>query len=239
MGASNAIWNAEGTAKREAVREMFGRIAPRYDLMNGFMSLRLHNRWRAYATSLLQLKPGDKALDICCGTGDFIRPLRNAVQEQGAVMGLDFCQPMLELAKNKEVAANALILGDACTLPIPSNAFDGVTVGWGIRNVPDIDRAHQEIFRILKPGGRFVSLDTAIPRNAITRALSGIFCQGIVPIVGSVFGQKEAYTYLPKSTARFWSREKLKESMEKAGFTDCGYKYLMLGNICIHWGQKP
>lgn len=238
MGASNAIWNTEGNAKREAVREMFGRIAPRYDLMNGLMSLRMHNRWRAYATSLLQLQPGDQALDICCGTGDFIQPLRKAVSSTGAVIGLDFCLPMLEIAGEKAVPTDALLLADACNLPIASSAFNGVTVGWGIRNVPDIDKAHLEIARVLRPGGRFVSLDTAIPRNPVIKGLSSIFCGKIVPAIGSLMGQRDAYTYLPKSTERFWSREMLVESMQRAGFVDCGYKDLMLGNICIHFGRK-
>ena len=238
MGVSNAIWNTEGQAKREAVREMFGRIASRYDLMNGLITFRLHSRWRAFSSSLLQLKPGDKALDICCGTGDFVRPLRRAVTDKGAVVGLDFCLPMLEIAKSKGVAADALLLGDACNLPIASGAYDGATVGWGIRNVPDIDLAHREIARVLKPGARFVSLDMAVPRNGVLRAVSSVFCGRIIPAIGSVFGFREAYTYLPKSTELFKSREMLIESMEKAGFVECRYKDLMLGNICVHWGRK-
>ena len=238
MGASNAIWNTEGSAKREAVREMFGRIAPRYDLINSLMSFHRHGRWRALATSLLQLKPGDRALDVCCGTGDFQKPLRQVVTESGTVIGLDFSAPMLEIGKKKGVPADSLILADACRLPIASDAFDGVSVGWGIRNVPDIDMAHREIARVLRPGGRFVSLDMAIPRNAIVRLGSSFVCGTVMPALGSLFGFREAYTYLPKSTEKFSSRDQLIESMKRAGFKDCGWKDLMFGNVCVHWGTK-
>lgn len=238
MGASNAIWNTEGAAKREAVREMFGRIAPRYDLINSLISFRSHRRWRALATSLLQLKPGDRALDVCCGTGDFQKPLRQAVTESGTVIGLDFSAPMLQIGLQKAVPADALLLADACRLPIASSAFDGVTVGWGIRNVPDIDQAHREIARVLKSGGKFVSLDMAVPKNALMRAGSRVFTAKIMPVIGSLFGFKDAYTYLPKSTEKFMTRDELVDSMKRAGFKDCGWKDLMFGNVCLHWGTK-
>jgi demethylmenaquinone methyltransferase/2-methoxy-6-polyprenyl-1,4-benzoquinol methylase len=238
MGASNAIWNTEGTAKRDAVRDMFGRIAPRYDLLNTLLSFRLHHRWRAYATSLLKLRPGDKALDVCSGTGDFVEPLRKAVGVKGVVVGLDFCAPMLEVGLKKGVPADGLVLADASNLPIASSVFDGVSVGWGMRNVPDIDLAHREIARVLKSGGRFVSLDMAVPRNGFVRGVSRFFSVGVIPRLGSMFGFKEAYTYLPKSTELFATREKLVDSMTRAGFKDCGWKDLMSGNVCLHWGTK-
>ena len=235
---SNAIWDAEGTAKREAVREMFGRIAPRYDLINSLISFRRHSRWRALATSLLQLKPGDRALDVCCGTGDFQKPLRKAVGTNGTIIGLDFSAPMLEIGQQKHVPADALLLADACRLPIASESFDGVTVGWGIRNVPDIDQAHREIARVLRPGGRFVSLDMAVPRNNLIRSVSHVVTNTMMPSIGSIFGFKDAYTYLPKSTDKFMSRNELIESMQRAGFKECRWKDLMFGNVCIHWGIK-
>ena len=238
MGASNAIWNTEGTAKREAVREMFGRIAPKYDLINSLISFRRHKRWRTLATSLLQLKPGDRALDVCCGTGDFQKPLRSAVKDSGIVIGLDFSAPMLEVAQQKGMPADELLLADACNLPISSESFDGVSVGWGIRNVPDIDRAHREIARVLRKGGKFVSLDMAIPRNGFIRSISHAVTGTMMPGIGSLFGFKDAYTYLPKSTEKFMSRDQLVESMQHAGFADCGWRDLMFGNVCMHWGTK-
>jgi demethylmenaquinone methyltransferase/2-methoxy-6-polyprenyl-1,4-benzoquinol methylase len=217
---------------------MFAEIAPTYDLLNSVMSLRLHHRWRAYAVRQLRLQPGQQALDVCCGTGDFMRPLKKAVSETGQVFGIDFCLPMLELANKKHVPG-PVGLGDACQLPIQSTALQGVSVGWGIRNVPDIDLAHRELFRVLKPGGRFVSLDMARPRNSVIRSVSELFCNRLLPRLGWLFGKTQAYTYLPKSTQKFMSRDQLKASMEKAGFTEVGYKDLFFGNVCVHWGAKP
>jgi demethylmenaquinone methyltransferase/2-methoxy-6-polyprenyl-1,4-benzoquinol methylase len=145
---------------------------------------------------------------------------------------------MLQIAKSK-VSRPKLSMGDACALPIRSASFDGVTVGWGIRNVPDIDAAHREIVRVLKAGGRFVSLDMARPKNRAIRRLSGWMFQHFVPWLGRLFGKTEAYTYLPKSTALFRSREDLAQSMRDAGFTEVGHRDFMFGNICLHWGQKP
>ena len=235
--ADQAIWQTEGTSKRTAVQGMFAEIAPTYDLLNSVMSLRLHHRWRAYAVQKLQLKPGSSALDVCCGTGDFMVPLQKVVASTGSVVGVDFCLPMLKVAAQKNHPSIAL--GDACQLPIFSNSFDGVSVGWGIRNVPDIDGAHRELYRVLKPGGRFVSLDMARPPNVIVRAASEFVTNTFLPWLGAIFGKTKAYTYLPKSTQRFKTRKELQQSMEAAGFTGVGFKDLFFGNICVHWGQKP
>lgn len=231
------IWTVQGDRKRTAVREMFAQIAPTYDRVNGLVSLSLHHRWRAFAVRCLQLKPGDQVLDVCCGTGDFLRPLRKAVGPTGRLVGIDFCGPMLDLAQTKRLA-DQLALGDAGSLPVASQRFDGVTVGWGIRNVPDIDAAHREAARVLKPGGRFVSIDCALPRNPILRRVAWWTMRRIVPGIGTLFGKTEAYTYLPESTARFWSREQLTESMERAGFRDVRTRDLFLGTVCVHWGEK-
>jgi demethylmenaquinone methyltransferase/2-methoxy-6-polyprenyl-1,4-benzoquinol methylase len=239
------IWNTEGTRKRSAVQAMFAEIAPSYDLLNGLISFQLHRRWRAHAVAQLDLRLGDQALDVCCGTGDFILPLRRAVGPAGLVVGVDFCAPMLEVATAKIAkkpgapGRGGTSLGDACQLPIASTCFDAVTVGWGIRNVPNIDTAHREIFRVLRPGGRFVSLDMARPRNPLIRAVSEFVFNTVVPRLGTLFGKTQAYTYLPKSTQKFWTRQQLAASMESAGLVNIRYRDLMFGNICIHYGRKP
>lgn len=241
LARANAVeqapWTAEGQAKRQAVQEMFADIAPTYDLCNSLMSVAMHHRWRTLAVATLELRRGDTALDLCSGTGDFLRPLRKRVGDTGKVFGLDFCEPMLRIAA-KKCTANGLSLGDACRLPVTDSVADAATVGWGIRNVPDIDAAHREIARVLKSGGRFVSLDMATPQSKFFRASSTWVFNTVVPLLGRLVGKRKAYTYLPKSTQRFWTREDLKASMERAGFADVRYRDLFFGNICMHYGVK-
>lgn len=233
-----APWTQQGEEKRASVRELFASIAPRYDLLNSLMSLRLHGRWRRIAVKMLKLNPGDRSLDVCCGTGDFMAPLRKAVGPSGEVMGVDFCLPMLAIARKKR-STEPVFLGDACRLPMQPAEFDSVSVGWGIRNVPDIDAAHREAIRVLKPGGRFVSLDMAKPRNRFVRSISQLTFDRIVPLLGALFGSRDAYKYLPESSKRFLTRQELIESMQSAGFVDVRCRDLFFGNICIHFGRKP
>ncbi|RYG48524.1 methyltransferase domain-containing protein, partial [bacterium] len=155
----------------------------------------------------------------------------------GRVVGSDFCLPMLERARPKTDAE--LTLADACALPFAGHSFDGVSVGWGIRNVPDIDLAHREAYRVLRSGGRFVSLDMAQPRNPLVRSVSRFLFRTAVPLLGRLFGARDAYTYLPESTERFHSREALADSMRRAGFAEVAWRDLHFGNLCIHTGRKP
>ena len=233
---SEGAWQAVGADKREAVKSLFGEIASNYDLVNSALSFRLHHRWRREAVRMLDLSPGDTVADICCGTGDFAHPLRQAVGMSGRIIGLDFCLPMLIKAQEKEMPM-ALGSGDACALPLASGAFDAVTVGWGLRNVADLDVALAEIKRVLKPGGRFVSIDMAKPKGSLVRAISNLTISAFAPTIGAVFGNRDSYKYLPRSTDRFASREEQIESMHKAGFTETRYKDMFFGNICIHWGR--
>jgi demethylmenaquinone methyltransferase/2-methoxy-6-polyprenyl-1,4-benzoquinol methylase len=229
-------WEAEGNEKRQAVQRIFSDIARNYDRLNGLLSFNMHRRWRAIAVSSLKLNPGDKAVDICCGTGDFAVELLRAAGKDGLVLGIDFAKPMLEVAARKTNSPYAL--GDACALAVQDGLFDAATVGWGIRNVPDIDQAHREIARILKKGGRFVSLDMAVPEKGPIRFVSRLVFRICSPLLGTLFGSKSAYQYLPESTERFWSREQLAESMRKAGLTQVRTRDFMFGNICMHWGIK-
>lgn len=226
-------WLKQGEDKRQAVQAMFSEIAPAYDRMNHLMTANFDRRWRKYAASLLELKPGETALDLCCGTGDFMPHL---VARGAKVMGMDFCLPMLSQAQEKGLPS--LALGDACQLPLQSESFDAVTVGWGIRNVPDIDLAHREIFRVLRPGGRFVSLDMAIPTSRWIRGASQFVTLKVLPQLGALLSNAEAYRYLPESAQRFKTREELKASMEAAGFERVRYRDLGMGNVCVHWGVK-
>lgn len=216
---------------------MFADISGSYDFINSTMSLRLHHRWRRFAVGLLGLSPGETVADICCGTGDFAPPIRKKLGENGQIIGLDFCLPMLTKAMEKRVEM-LLATGDACRLPIQSNSVDSVTVGWGIRNVPDIPLALSEIYRVLKPSRNWVSLDMAVPRNKFYRTISRTLLNRGLPLLGSLFGKRMAYTYLPQSTQTFSTREELKQMMESAGFKNCKYHDLFFGTICVHYGEK-
>jgi demethylmenaquinone methyltransferase/2-methoxy-6-polyprenyl-1,4-benzoquinol methylase len=230
-------WTTVGEEKRSAVRQLFAEISSTYDLMNSAMSFRLHHRWRRAAATMLWLRPGERALDLCCGTGDFARPLAERVGKSGLVAGLDFCLPMLDRARKKRVPM-FLMAGDACRLPVKSASFDAVTIGWGLRNVSDLPLALSECRRVLASGGRMVSLDMALPRSSFLRSVSGLTCQRFVPILGGLLGKKQAYQHLPQSTLRFASREELAEAMKGAGFRNVRWRDLFFGNICIHYGEK-
>lgn len=227
---------AAGAEKRQAVQSLFGTIARRYDLLNSAMSLRLHHRWRAEGVRMLQLSSGDAVADVCCGTGDFALPIRRAVGETGKVVGIDFCVPMLEVGRKKGVPMT-LGTGDACALPLASASFDAVTVGWGLRNVADLEGAFSEIRRVLKPGGRFVSVDMAKPKNALVRGGSKFVFSVLAPALGTIFKRRDAYKYLPQSTEKFASRDEQIKMMHRVGFAEAAYKDMFLGNICIHWGK--
>lgn len=153
------------------------------------------------------------------------------------VAGLDFCLPMLERARKKRVPMS-LLAGDACCLPLRSESFDAITIGWGLRNVSDLPAALAECHRVLSPRGRMVSLDTAVPRSGFLRSISGVACQRLAPILGSLVGKRQAYHYLPQSTLRFASREELAEAMKAAGFRNIRWRDMFFGNICIHYGEK-
>lgn len=230
-------WKTTGADKRESVRAMFADVAPSYDLMNSLMCFRLHNAWRRRAVAALDLERGDFALDVCCGTGDFSALLRQAVGPEGTVVGLDFCPPMLAVALEKQVDAD-FVVGDACALPFKDGSFDAVTVGWGLRNVPDVTAAVSEIHRVLKKGGRFVTLDMARPRSGLVGAVSERVFHSVVPVLGRLFGKTDAYTYLPKSTLQFLSRQEMGALMSNTGFSSVIHKDFFFGNVCMHWGVK-
>ncbi|MGE0000739.1 MAG: class I SAM-dependent methyltransferase, partial [Fimbriimonadaceae bacterium] len=151
---------AERTEKARLVRDVFNRIAPVYDRGNAILSLGLEQRWRAAAVARTELDPGDCALDLCCGTGAFLPLLRKSVGPAGRVVGLDVCLPMLQRV-GERVSHSQLVLADACRIPVASGSFDAVTVGWGLRNVPDLQSCLSEAVRSLRPGGTLVSLDMA------------------------------------------------------------------------------
>lgn len=223
---------ADRTERARLVRDVFSRIAPVYDRGNAIMSLGLQGRWRAAAVAQAKLHPSGRVLDLCCGTGAFLPLLRRKVGPDGKVVGLDVCLPMLRRTGDRAAGAQ-LVLADACRIPAASGVFDAVTVGWGLRNVPDLAGCLAEVVRVLRPQGRLVSLDMAYSKGVPFAA-----CSLMTRLVGSIFGQRGAYGYLASSTADFATPEALAELFRSAGLREVGYKRLFFGVIAIVWGSK-
>jgi demethylmenaquinone methyltransferase/2-methoxy-6-polyprenyl-1,4-benzoquinol methylase len=219
------------------VRGMFDRIAGMYDLMNSAMSAGLHHRWRERAVDLARVGAGSDALDVCCGTGDLALALRRRIGADGRVVGSDFSEPMLELARAK---AGEQGLGvefgwaDALDLPYGDAGFDAVTVGFGARNLADLDRGLAEMARVLRPGGRLVVLEITRPTREPLASFYGLWFDRLVPLLGSVAADPEAYSYLPESVRSFPDPHSLAARIDAAGFTDIRWLLLAGGIIAIH-----
>ncbi|MFH1288402.1 MAG: bifunctional demethylmenaquinone methyltransferase/2-methoxy-6-polyprenyl-1,4-benzoquinol methylase UbiE [bacterium] len=230
--------------KYKYVRKMFDSIAPSYDLMNTVASFGIHHLWRKKAVKLAGVRPGNTALDICCGTGDFSIALARAVGSNGKVDGLDFSSEMIKKAKEKIKKTNfAKIVsyqeGNAEQLPFSDNSFDFCTASCGIRNLTDLERGFAEMRRVIKHGGRVVCLDLGHPEIPIFRSIYTFYFFKIVPFLGRIVSnQKEAYTYLPHSLNTFPTQDKLKRLMEKVGLKEVRYWNLFGGVMAIHIGIK-
>jgi ubiquinone/menaquinone biosynthesis methyltransferase len=229
----------EGAAREAGVRTMFDRIAGRYDLMNSVMSAGLHHRWRARAVELARVGPGARALDVCCGTGDLALALAQAVGTGGEVVGLDFSEPMLEHARAKTAARGIeieYVHGNALELPFEDESFDAATVGFGIRNVVDLPRALAELRRVVRPGGRVVVLEITTPERPPLSWFYAWWFDRIVPLLGAVTGEQDAYSYLPESVKRFPPAAGLAKRMYDCGLRDVRYLILAGGIVAVHAG---
>jgi demethylmenaquinone methyltransferase/2-methoxy-6-polyprenyl-1,4-benzoquinol methylase len=232
------------TAEQEAfagqIRGMFDRIAGVYDLMNGAMTAGLHHRWRARAADLAELEPGDSALDACCGTGDLALELVRRTGSAGRVIGSDFSERMLDIARAKAAERGAAGIrfewGDALELPYDDQSFDAVTVGFGVRNLADLERGVAELARVLNPGGRLVILEITQPRRPPLSTFFSLWFDRLVPLLGTLAGDRDAYTYLPESVKRFPPPEGLALVMDRAGLERIRYTVLAGGIIAIHSG---
>lgn len=232
---------ARATHERQ-VRSMFDRISGRYDAMNSLMSAGLHHRWRARTADVTGLGPGDDALDVCCGTGDLALELRRRVGPAGRVVGLDFSAPMLELAARKSGAAQTAVEwveGNALELPFGDASFDAATVGFGVRNVADVPSAIGEMARVVRPGGRVAILEITTPQRPPLKWFYSVWFDRVVPLLGTVAGDREAYTYLPSSVRRFPPAHELAALMHEAGLRAVRYVVLAGGIVAIHWGAVP
>jgi len=249
------------------VRDMFGRIARRYDLMNRLMTFGRDRAWRRYAVSQLGLQAGDSGqsaggsklvLDVATGTGDLAFETL-AQRPDARVVGLDFVPEMLVLAQQKAsamgktgrtahplqgtkqpaVGSFALSAGDALRIPFPDGAFDAVVTGFALRNVTDIPAAFAEMARVTKRGGRVACLEIAKPQTRFFSRLFGLYFYRFVPLLGGwITGQRAAYTYLPHSLSAFLTPDEIAGVMSQTGWREVGYKRLMLGTVAVHVGIR-
>jgi demethylmenaquinone methyltransferase/2-methoxy-6-polyprenyl-1,4-benzoquinol methylase len=222
---------------------MFDRVAGVYDLMNSAMTAGLHHGWRERAADRAELRPGDAALDVCCGTGDLAFELQRRVGAEGRVIGSDFSERMLDLAREKggRHAGSVPIFewGDALDLPYDSRSFDAVTVGFGVRNLADLDRGLAELARVLKPGGRLVILEITQPQRPPLSSFFSLWFDRLVPLIGTLAGDRDAYSYLPESVKRFPSPLGLAERLDAAGLVGIRWTVLAGGIIAVHSGTRP
>lgn len=229
----------------QSVQAIFDKIAPQYDQMNSVISLGTHHVWRKRVMTMMAVRPGDFALDLCCGTGDWTLALAHAVGPAGRVVGLDFSPVMLQEATAKVRAAKlndriTLRQGDAMHLPYPDNSFNVVTIGFGLRNVPDANQVLREMARVVKPGGQVVCLETSQPTNPVIHAGWQVYFGHLVPLMGSVVAHHyQAYNYLQRSTHDFVSVDQLAAMFTAAGLTRVSYTAFNLGAAAVHFGYKP
>jgi demethylmenaquinone methyltransferase / 2-methoxy-6-polyprenyl-1,4-benzoquinol methylase len=216
-----------GRLPAEGVRSMFDRIAPVYDLMNRVLTAGLDRGWRRLAAQTV-VRPGDRVLDACCGTGDLALAAEAA---GGVVTGLDFSERMLERARSKSSAIE-WIRGDLLDLPFSDESFDAATVGFGVRNVEDLDRALRELRRVLRPGARLGILELVRPRGPLTLFYRFWF-DGVIPLVGKLVPGGSAYTYLPASVRRFPGPAELRGRAEAAGFGAVSSRRLAGGIVVL------
>ncbi len=217
------------------MRAMFDRIAGVYDLMNTAMTAGLHHRWRARAADLARVAPGDRVLDVATGTGDLAIELARRVAPDGEVVGSDFSEAMLARARVKAPSVR-FEWGDALQLPDDTGSFDAATVGFGARNFSDLARGLAEMARVVRPGGRVVVLEITTPTRPPLSTFFRVWFDRIVPTLGRIAGDPDAYSYLPSSVRRFPAPRELAAQMAQAGLRDITWLLTAGGIIAIHAG---
>jgi demethylmenaquinone methyltransferase/2-methoxy-6-polyprenyl-1,4-benzoquinol methylase len=235
---------AQLTDKGRGIRDMFDRIAPRYDLLNRVLSLGIDRRWRRFAVKQLRVPANGMVIDIATGTGDVALEICRQTDASVRIVGSDFTQGMLVLGHDKIASSpchdRILLVNAPCeAMPHPDRIFDGITIAFGIRNVVDRQKGLEEMARVLKPGGRAVILEFATPRNGLFRSLYYFYFRRVLPWLGGLISQRSAYQYLPDSVLEFPDRESFKSMMEAAGFIDVTVHDLTGGIAAVHVGTLP
>lgn len=241
--ADQANGSDRGTLPEQEVRAMFDRISGVYDRMNQVMTAGLHHRWRERAADLAEVRIGGRVLDVATGTGDLALELTKRVGPDGHVVGSDFSEGMLDLARDKandrSIEGVRFEWANALDLPYPDDVFDAATVGFGARNFGDLDKGIAEMTRVVKPGGKVVILEITTPVKPPLSTFHGLWFDRIVPALGKVAGDEAAYDYLPKSVKRFPGPEGLAASMARGGLSQIRWILTAGGIIAIHVGTKP
>jgi demethylmenaquinone methyltransferase / 2-methoxy-6-polyprenyl-1,4-benzoquinol methylase len=234
---------ANEQAAAQWIRGMFGRIAPRYDLLNHLLSFNLDKRWRARTVARVSEildRPDAQVLDLCCGTGDVALALE--ARARRPLLASDFCHPMLVEARRKigtQGFRTPVVEADALALPLAGDSLDLITVAFGFRNLTNYQSGLQEMLRVLKPGGVAAILEFSQPPNATFRALYGFFSTSVLPRIGGlVSGSPEAYSYLPESIRKFPGAEQLTQEMRGAGFSRVEFERMTGGAVALHIGYK-
>jgi demethylmenaquinone methyltransferase/2-methoxy-6-polyprenyl-1,4-benzoquinol methylase len=236
--ADSAPVGAAGALDEPQVQAMFDRIAGLYDRVNSVMTAGLHHRWRRRATDLAAVSPGARALDVATGTGDLALALATRTGPQGEVVGVDFAERMLEVARHKASTLGAPVrfeAGNALALAYPDDYFDAATVGFGARNFSDLDRGLSEMARVVRPGGRVVVLEITTPRRPPLSTFFSLWFDRIVPALGRIV-DRQAYSYLPSSVKRFPGPEELAAIMWRCGLREIRYVLTAGGIIALHVG---
>jgi demethylmenaquinone methyltransferase/2-methoxy-6-polyprenyl-1,4-benzoquinol methylase len=237
-----------GEQRAAKVGQLFATIARRYDLINDIQSFGMHRWWKRRVLKLTRIRPGERALDLCCGTGD----ITFGLAEKGAeVTGLDFSKPMLEVAREKSArfspvrdaksspARIQFIHGDAQQIPFPENSFDVLTTGYGLRNLADLDAGLRDMLRVTKPGGRFVALEFGKPANALWRGIYFSYLKFMLPIFGKIFcGDSAAYAYVLESLSHYPAQQGVAEKLAQFGWRNIRVINLLGGVMSIHYAEK-
>ncbi|WP_349407570.1 demethylmenaquinone methyltransferase [Pseudalkalibacillus sp. SCS-8] len=230
--------------KEQRVHQVFESISKNYDKMNSIISFQRHIAWRKDTMKRMDVKKGASSLDVCCGTADWTLAMASAVGSEGKAYGLDFSKNMLEVGKRKVSESGfeniELLHGNAMELPFPENSFDYVTIGFGLRNVPDLHQVLKEMYRVVKPGGKVVCLETSQPTIPVFRQLYYGYFKYVMPAFGRLFAKSyKEYSWLQESARDFPGRKELADIFRKTGFKDVEVVPYSGGVAATHIGHKP